>query len=222
MKKILITGLRAGKTALIMKLQLFANLDEIITQNTQAFEGSNVKDSFTSISTKLSELGYDILINNKKQSEFVPISRLNEVVGQRDNFKSQFEGLNSTLETMKKGVGDNEVLKKQIEDQQKANETLLKDLDNMKVQTEIITAAKDAINPKDVMAFINMDSIKVSAKGEILGVESEIKRLREEKPYLFGTADTTVRKKLGMDNGGGGGADKLDMNSMIRRAAGRV
>lgn len=204
-----------------INLQLFAELDEIITQNAQAFEGSNVKDSYTSLATKLGELGYDVLINNKKAAEFVPSSRLNDVVQQRDAFKGQLETLNTQLEGMKKGAGDNAALQKQIQDQIDANNALSKQLDDMKIQTEIFVAAKDAINPKDLMAFINMENIKMNAKGEILGVDSEINRLKTEKPYLFNGTQQPAKKKSGVDPNGGANGDSISMNAMIRRAAGR-
>jgi molybdopterin converting factor small subunit len=204
-------------------LQLFANLEDIITQNAQAFEGSNIKDTYGNIAAKLGELGYDVLINNKKQAEFVPASRLSEVVTQRDSFKTQLETANVQLETMKKSATGNDALQKQLQDQIDANSKLLKDIEGMKVQTEIFVAAKDAINAKDLMAFIDMSNIKVNAKGEVIGVEAEINRLKTEKPYLFNNAQQSNNKgkKAGMDNGGGAGAGDVNMNSIIRRAAGR-
>lgn len=219
MKKVLIvgTGIRSSKVL----LQLFAGLDDVISTNAQAFEGSTIKDDFTKISTKLSELGYDVLINNKKQAEFIPASRLSEVVSQRDGFKGQVEALNTQLETMKKDAANNPELQKQLQMQIDSNSKLMKDMEQTKINTEIMVAAKDAINSKDLLAFINMDNIKVNAKGEILGVESEITRLKTEKPYLFGAAGAGTGKKGGMDNGGAGNNNTGGMNAAIRRAAGR-
>ncbi|MCX7924138.1 MAG: phage scaffolding protein [Clostridia bacterium] len=218
MKKVLIVG--QGKS---INLQLFANLDEIITANTQAFEGSNVKDSFSAIQTKLGELGFDVLINDKKKAEFIPSTRLSEVVSQRDGFKTQVETLNTQLEALKKGAGDNEALKGEYQKLIDQNNNLLKEIETTKINTEIMLAAKDAINAKDLLVFIDMNNIKVNAKGEILGVEAEIERVKKEKPYLFTDPKGGKGGKGGSDTGGDKG-DKSHgggMNAMIRRAAGR-
>jgi molybdopterin converting factor small subunit len=223
--------MKGGKSKMLkvlsskMNLQLFANLDEIITANAQAFEGSNVKDNYAAITTKLGELGYDVLINNKKSAEFVPSSRLSEVVGQRDQFKTKVEELNTQLTTLQKNAGDNAALKAEYQKLIDQNNSLLQDLEQTKINTEIMLAAKDAINAKDLLVFINKDSIKVNSKGEVLGVEAEINRLKTEKPYLFNTTGSNNRGgKGGTDNGGGagGGSNLGGMNAMIRKAAGRL
>lgn len=206
----------------LIKLQHFANLDDILTANAQAFEGTNVKDQFTTISTKLGELGYDVLINQKDKAEFVPSSRLHEVVSQRDNFKSKVEELNGQLETLKKNAGDNTQLKDEYQKLIDNNNKLLQDLQQTKINSEIMIAARDAINAKDLLAFINFENIKVNSKGEVLGVDGEIARLKQEKPYLFSAAGDDKKKKGGADNKDKGDQDKLGMNQLLRRAAGRV
>lgn len=204
-----------------INLQLFAALDDVIAANKAAFEGSNIKDNFAAISTKLNELGYDMLINNKKSAEFVPSSRLSDVVGQRDQFKNQADQLAIDLQKMKDAAKGNEALQNQIQGLMDTNNKLLKDLEQSKVHNEIIAAAKDAVNAKDLIVFVNMDAIKINSKGEVLGVEAEIQRLKTEKPYLFQTAGTG-KKKAGLDNTDkDGDKGSLDMNVAIRRAAGR-
>jgi len=200
-----------------------AKFDEILSANEKAFEGAgNVKDSFTTLSTKLNELGYDVLINHKEKAEFVPSNRLNEVVSQRDGFKNQATELGKQLETMKAGAKGNETLQAEIQKLMDSNNTLLKDMENTKIQTELMIAAKDAIDSKDLLAFVNMGNIKVNASGQVLGVDAEIARLKTEKPYLF-TATKEGKKKGGMDTGSNKGDEiAVSMNNMIRRAAGRI
>lgn len=206
----------------LINIQLFSDLDEVIKTNEKAFEGSNIKDQFTAINTKLSELGYDVLINNKKSAEFVPSTRLSEVVGQRDQFKGQVEALNKDLQTLKDAAKGNEALQSQYQGLIDKNNGLLKDLEKANVNMEIVIAAKDAINTKDIFAFINYDNIKLNAKGEVMGVEAEIARIKQEKPYLF-TVAGDGKKKGGLDNKDELNKDKNlgGMNAMIRTAAGR-
>lgn len=203
-------------------LQLFATLDEIIEANADKFEGSNVKEQFETLNGKLTELGFDVLINNKQKAEFVPSSRLGEVVSQRDQFKTKVEELNAQLKGMQDKAGDNQALKDQLQQMMDTNTNLLKDLESTRVNTEIMLSAKDAINAKDLLAFIDYNNIKVNAKGEVLGVEAEITRLKTEKPYLFQSGDQG-KKKAGTDPSGGKEDFKTGgMNAMIRKAAGRV
>lgn len=201
-----------------INLQMFASLDEIIEANTQAFEGSNIKDQFTEITSKLGELGIDVLLNDRKKAEYVPASRLSEVVSQRDNFKTQLQKLNNELENLKKSAGDNSELKAKYDKLIGTNNDLLKELETTKINMEIMLAAKDAINPKDVLAFINFDNVKINSKGEVSGVDAEIARLKSEKPYLF----TSEKKKAGVDESGKDDTITGGMNALLRRAAGRL
>ena len=218
-------GRKQAKRRMLM-LQLFAGFDDVVAANEKAFEGTTMKDSYAAISTKLGELGYDVLINNKSKAEYVPSARLSEVVGQRDTFKTQMTDLNKELEAMKVSAKANPELQAQIQAQLDKNTSLSKEMEGLRVQSEIIAYAKDAINAKDVVAFINMDNIKVNAKGEVMGVEAEIARLKTEKPYLFGEAQQQQdpkqqRRRGGMDINSGGQSQKLSMNAMIRQASGR-
>jgi len=218
MKKVLVaTGV--GKP---LALQLFANLDDVIASNSTAFEGTNAKESYTALSTKLGELGFDVLINDKKKSEFIPSTRLGEVVGQRDQFKGKVEELTAELVKLQKGAGDNDALKSQYQSLIDQNNGLLKELEQTRVNAEIMLAAKDAINAKDLLVFINHDAIKINAKGDILGVEGEVARLKSEKPYLF--ANPSSGNKGGMDTSGDKGSESklTGMNAAIRRAAGKT
>lgn len=220
-----ISGLGSDKNFM---LQLFANFEDVVSQNEKAFEGLDFKGQFAGLSTKLSELGYDVLINNKKAAEFVPSSRLSDVVSQRDSFKGQADGLNKQLLAMQASAKGNEALEAQIQTLMDSNANLLKDNEAAKMNAEITSAAKDAINPKDMLMFIDLSNIKINAKGEIIGVEAEIAKLRAERPYLFSAdgvnANVGKRRKAGTDPNGdkGSGQNFGDMNSSIRRASGRL
>lgn len=207
-----------------MNLQFFASMDDVMTAHADAFgEGDTTKDNFTSVSDKLKELGYDVLINHREKAEFVPASRLSEVVSQRETFKAQAEQAIIELNKLKNQSGISEEAQTQINTLIGQNEALLSQLQEANVQLEIMSAAADAINPKDVLPFINMDAIKKDKNGNVTGgVKEEIDRLRTEKPYLF-NKQQAEGSKGGFDgsggNGGSTGGQKTDMNAAIRRAA---
>ena len=219
------TGRHYGKTAFMkMDLQFFASMDDVITNHADAFgEGDTTKDSFTAVSDKLKELGYDVLINQRDKAEFVPASRLNEVVSQRETFKTQAEQAIVELNKLKNQQGISEEAQTQINTLIGQNEALLNQLQEANVQLEIMSTAADAINPKDVLPFIDMTKIKKDKDGNVVGgVKEEVDRVRTEKPYLF-NKQKQEGSKGGFDstgsNGGSGTEGKTDMNSMIRRAA---
>ena len=208
-----------------LNLQFFASIDDVMTAHADAFgDGDTTKDSFASISDKLKGLGYDVLINQRDKAEFVPASRLSEVVGQRETFKAQAEQAIIELNKLKSQSGISEEAQKQINGLITQNENLLNQLQEANVQLEIMSSAVDAINPKDIIPFIDMTKIKKDKDGNVVsGIKEEVDRVRAEKPYLFNNhTDDNSGSKGGFDGSGGSGGgagQKTDMNAAIRRAA---
>lgn len=211
-----------------INLRLFADLESILTEHQDAFaDNPDVGNHFNTISTKLAELGYDVIINNRQAAEFVPSSRLGEVVSQRDSFKNQSEILAKQLEELKGTAGLSPEVQGQIDKLSKANEELLAQLEESQINMDIITLASDAHNPKDVAAFVDREKINIDKQGRVHGVKEEIERIKAEKPYMFkGTDDkSSGGSKGGNDtSGSSGGASGggFNMNQAIRRAAGVV
>lgn len=198
-----------------------ADINEVFEANKDKLgDLAGTTEGFTKLSQKLGELGYDVLLNHKEKAEFVPSARLNDVVSQRDSFKTQATDLNKQLEAMKAAAVGNEKLQAQLQGLMDQNQTLLSDIEKTKVDAELMLAASDAVNAKDVLVFVNRDNLKMNAKGEVMGIEAEINRIKTEKPYLFKAAETS--NKGGTDPGTGGkGKEAFNMNSLIRRASGR-
>lgn len=209
----------------ILKLQLFSTMDDVITGNPDKFgEGNNTKEQFETISNTLKELGYDVLINHREKAEFVPSTRLSDVVAQRETFKVQAETAIAELNKLKTQKGITPEVQAQLDGMISQNEALLTQLQEANLHVEIMGAANDAINPKDVIPFINMEAIKLDKKGQVVGgLNEEITRLRTEKPYLFAQTSGGQAGKGGFDPNGTGGkggqAGKPDMNAAIRAAA---
>ena len=204
-------------------LQFFASMDDVITAHADAFgEGDTTKESFTSVSDKLKELGYDVLINQRDKAEFIPSSRLSEVISQRETFKAQAEQAIVELNKLKNGQGISEEAQTQISNLITQNQNLIDQLQEASVQLEIMSEAADAINPKDVLPFINMEKVKTDKEGHVVGgVKEELDRIRTEKPYLF-LKKQQESSKAGYDGGSGSSgssSQKYDMNAAIRRAA---
>lgn len=196
-----------------------ANFEEIATTHADKLVDKDYKTFFGDVNAKLTELGYEVLINDKKNAEFIPAGRLADVVGQRDGFKSQVQTLNAQLEAMKKQNPDNQKMQADLQQMIDSNNALMLENERIRVDTEIMLEAKDAIDPKDLLLFINRDKVKANAKGEVVGAKEEVARLRTEKPHLFNKVATGKGGKDPGDNKPG--AVTGGMNSMIRKASGR-
>lgn len=146
--------------------------------------------------------------------DFVPRSRLNEVISKRDEYKSQVSALTT------KANGYDDVLAKQS-----ALETALADT---KAQHAADIAAKDAsisqiqvtstVKEKLLMNKVKNPAaaialLKVDAFGDDLaGLDAEIARVMESDPYLFGD---NVPAGTGKAGGADGGAQLGEMDQLV-------
>lgn len=196
-----------------------ADFNEILEKHGEDLKGVEGIDKFGTINEKLQTLGYDVLINHKEKAEFVPSSRLGEIASQRDQFKSETEKLNQKLQEMKEKAEGNKELQNQLQDLMNKNDDLLGKIAATRIDSEIIAEAKDAIDARDILPFINRDKLKINAKDEVVGVKEEVERIRTEKPHLFGK----ISNKGGKESSNNNNTDTTGgMNFAIRRAAGRL
>lgn len=180
-----------------------------------------IKDIVSKLNSKLQNLGYDILINNKQKSNYVPITRLNEVISQRDNFKTQVQELNTQLETIKNSIKDNDTLKQQLQELQNNNTELINKIEQTKLETAIVLAAKDAINVQDILMFVDKNKIHADKNGNFTNIDEVINELRQSKPYLF-NQQIPIATKAGLDNKHNTDIQNVNMNDLIRRAMRKV
>ena len=145
-------------------------------------------DLWSQIEPVVKEKGLNLILDNKEKPEYIPMSRFQEVVGSKNEWKTQAGELTSQLETLKKSVKGNEELTKTIEELQKKNgdwegkykDTLLTGA--IKVEA-LKLKAKD---PTDIIAFLDKTKLEISEDGTIKGLDEQLKKLAESKPYLFG------------------------------------
>ena len=167
---------------LTLGLQFFADIAGIMSEHSEALAGHEGFDqNFSSVSETLSGLGYDVLINKKDSAEYIPVERLNATVAQRETFKQQAEAANAQLEALKTKGSLTEAEKAQLDTLISKNEGLLADLKNANIALSVATSAKDAINPQDIITFINVDQLTIDEDGKITkGLDKEIERLKRE------------------------------------------
>lgn len=201
-----------------LNLQLFADPKAVFEGNADKFE-EGFTDQFSKISEKMNELGFEVLLNNKSEAEFIPSDRFKSVAAQRDTFKTTIDNLNAQLTELSGAKGTSDELKVKYDEMIAQNNKLITEIETTKIDTEILLEARDAVDPKDVLLFINRDKISIDKNGNFKGVKEEIERLKTEKPHLFGSKAVP---KGGADRSPGQDENKVvGMNAMIRKATGR-
>lgn len=122
---------------------------------------------------------------------FIPKSRFDEVNGELKGLKETVAERDKQLEELKKSSGDNEALKQQIADLQKANkeasaahdaEMKKLKLDNA-VDAELLKAG--AKNSKAVRALFDESKFKLKDDGDVEGLADALKAVQESDSYLF-------------------------------------
>lgn len=123
---------------------------------------------------------------------YVPKTRLSEVVEARNNAETLVKERDKQLEDLKKSTGDNEELKKQIEQLQEDNKAVKQkyesDIKQMQINNAVQAALKDA-GAKNVTAAIallkDLDKAELDSDGTIKGLAEQVKALQESDSYLF-------------------------------------
>ena len=148
---------------------------------------------------QLLELGLDEEIAKKVleahkeaiKDNYVPIARFNEVNEEKKELKIQLEERNKQLKDLKEKAEGNEELVARITELEELNKQTQKDYEEkiaaLRKETAIELALKDAKarNIKAVKALLDLD--KVSLDGDnLVGLEEQLKGLKESDPYLFG------------------------------------
>lgn len=139
---------------------------------------------------------------------YIPPERFNEVNEAKKAAEKAIAERDKQLNELKKGVGDNEELKKQIETLQAENkaekERFESEMKQMKINTAIDTAltAAGAKNLKMGRALIDLEKIKIDGE-TITGIEDQIKTLtaNDDSKFLFHTETNNPTGMKPVDTG---------------------
>jgi predicted nuclease with TOPRIM domain len=119
---------------------------------------------------------------------FIPKSRFNKVIQKKNAYKDQIRLLNEKLTEIQKIAQDNEELVKNLQD---ANEKLNQQNEKIKEMSFLnaIHLQATKMNGKNIDAvsrLVDRKSLMMLEDGTIIGLEEQLKTLRESKPFLFG------------------------------------
>ena len=141
----------------------------------------------TQIEQVATEKGLNFIVDNKEKPNYIPKDRFNEVIGSKNELKTQVSELTSQLDNLKKSAKGNEELTKAIEELQNKNteweskyqKSILENAIKMKAIQE---KARD-IN--DLGKFLDYNELKLDEEGNVIGLDEQLNSLKENKSYLF-------------------------------------
>lgn len=150
------------------------------------------------LATQIAELSAEEL------KGFIPKTRFDEVNEAKKNAEALVKERDKQLEDVKKSTGDNEELKKQIEQLQEDNKATVKkyeaDIKQMQINNAVHTALKDA-GAKNVTALMallkDLDKAELAEDGTIKGLAEQIQELRKSDSYLFHVKNETQSRPAG-------------------------
>ena len=158
-------------------------------------------------------------------------SNLEQMKEELKQAKSQLIERDAQLENIKKSSGDNEELKKQIDDLQKENqnakETYKSEVKELKMSTAIkLALGETAQDTELVTGLFDKSKLILADDGKVTGLEEQIKSIKESKPFLFKETKLDTDQKPGFRPLGAPGQQtqqqlktdegKVDMKSAIQ------
>jgi hypothetical protein len=131
----------------------------------------------------------------------VPKTRLDEVIAERDNYKTSNADLLKQLGALQKETGDVQSLKdkiKELEDGAKESEkTHAAEIQTLKINNAVDTALMNAkaLNTKAVKALLNLEKAELDDEGNVKGLADQIKALQtaEDSKFMFGSSAPTMK-----------------------------
>lgn len=124
-------------------------------------------------------------------------SELTALKAENTSLSSQVKERDTQIDGLKKSAGDNEEMKKQIEQLQADNkakdEAHAKELAQLKLDNAIdaALAAAGAKNGKAVKALIDVSKVKLGEDGKLTGWDDQIKAVQKSDAYLFSEKQQT-------------------------------
>ena len=152
---------------------------------------------------------------------YVEKSKYDEAVEENKALKTSVSDRDNQLETLKAAAGDNEELKKQIEDMKKQNTDQEKahkaELAQLRLDNAIDAAltAAGAKNGKAVKALLDVSIVKLGEDGKLAGWDDQIKAVQKSDAYLFNVQQKNTFR--GFQPGASGDnkpETKVDMSKM--------
>lgn len=151
----------------------------------------DIKSKLYSIGLTEDQINQVMEVIEESRKDYIPKYRFDEVNEAKKQLEAQLQERDKQLAELKKAVGENEELRKQIEELQKANKVQAEEykakIRDMAVTTAIkLAVAGQAHDPDLIATLLDKSKIELDDNGNIKGgLEDQLKVLKEQKPFLF-------------------------------------
>lgn len=157
-----------------------------------------------------------VIFGSQEEFDAVIQARVNRAVKKTEEENAAKKAKENMTEIEKIKDEKAESDKRAVEATNRANKTL--------IRAEVISQATklNIVDPSAAFALMDTENVSIDDNGNVKGVNVSLKALIKDKPYLVNTNVDSV-KSSGDDQNAGSGKKKkgIDMNTLIRRAAGR-
>lgn len=178
------------------------------------------KEDLVALALNLTEeqLNKIITASEKELEGYVPKTKFEEVENEKKHLEELNKTSNKQLEELKKGVGDVESLKEEIQKMQDLNKAkeveYTENLKKVKVENAIEMAliGAKAKNNKAVKALLNLEGLELTEDGKLKGLDKQLDSLLKDESTAF-LFDSTKIDIKGASLAGSGNKE-VDFKSM--------
>lgn len=158
-------------------------------------------------------------INKELPRYLIPKDKYNELAEAKKKLEKDLTDRDGQLEELKKAAGASEELKKQIEtlqgENKKTTEEYQAQLKDLTLTNAIKMALAGKVHDESLVAGL-FDKSKLVVDGEkIVGLDEQLKTLKESKGFLFKTEEKKPGFQVGNDGSGGTGSVSNEQLSAI-------
>lgn len=140
----------------------------------------------TQIEATLKEKGINLIVDDKNDPK-VPKYRLDEVIGQRNELKTQISELAGQLEGAQKASKSKEDYEAKIQELLTKNEEMTNNYQKTQLENAIKMKAihEKARDINDLGKFLDYENLSLDENGNVKGLDEQLATLKEQKGYLF-------------------------------------
>lgn len=126
-----------------------------------------------------------------------------EIMQENEALKEQIKERDKDLSNLRKNAKDNEELSNSYKELQAKYDKDTADLSNKLSQTRLNNVLDNALskagvrNTKAIKGLLNMDDIKLDKDGNLLGLDDQVKSIKQSDAYLFNEGEKQDYKPAG-------------------------
>jgi len=134
-----------------------------------------------------------------EEEQHIPKGKFESVRDEIKQLKKQLEERDDQLETLQTQAKGNEELESTIQELRDQNDALQQQHEQEITERDLHYAVdmrlrdEQARNPRAVKALLDWDTIKLDDDGRVVGLDEQLKKIKESDDYLFG--ETGVKGK---------------------------